>query len=563
MKTLIVSINSKYIHSSLAPWYLLSGVYSYAKEARTAAVREFTINQPVRKIVEDLVEEQADAYAFCTYIWNIKTIKQVLPLLKTALPLCRIILGGPEVSFCPEQILSELPVDYVCCGEGEESLPLLLDAIASGRSPDDIPGICFEKAGICAVNAPQPLSSYPPDPYLPEYFETLNGRIVYIEGSRGCPFSCAFCLSGREDRLRLFPIERVKSDILRLSVSGAKTIKFVDRTFNCRKDRCNEIIAFILTEYGKGIPRDICFHFEVAADLFDDETLQLLSSAPKGLFQLEAGLQSFHSETLAAVTRKTDLKRLCDSVKRILAAGNIHLHIDLIAGLPKEDMNIFKQSFNRAYALQPHMLQLGFLKLLYGSALRGTVDENGYLFSEQAPYEVYTSHWMTADNFAQLHQVEDVVERLYNSGRFSFTLQYVLKTTAKKPFDLFSGMAEFLYENGVDTAGITLDAYTEYALRYFSSLKDVNTDVLRDWLVCDSLCSKQLNRLPLCLTQTDKRIAKIKRQLAQKSPTAAIKRGVALLRAQKDKVAVVEYTDRDPITNRYALQILTLDQFEL
>ncbi len=216
-----------------------------------------------------------------------------------------------------------------------------------------------------------------------------------------------------------------------------------------------------------------------------------------------------------------------------------------------------------AYALQPHMLQLGFLKLLHGSALRGAVDENGYLFSKEAPYEVYTSKWMTADDFITLHRVEDVVERLYNSGRFLLTLRYVLETTALEPFALFAGMAEFLVRNNVDTAGIALDAYTEHVLRYFSTLDHIDTETLHDRLVCDSLCSKQLNRLPPCLSQADKRVPKIKRQLSQHSLSGTIKRGVAVLQAQKNKVAVVEYTDRDPVTDRYPLKILRLDQFAL
>lgn len=563
MKTIIVNINSKYIHSSLAPWYLLSGVRSYAKEQQTAAVREFTINQPVDRIVTALMDEQADVYAFCCYIWNIRTIKQLLPLLKAAVPFCRVVLGGPEVSFCPEKVLEELAADFVCVGEGERALPMLLDAVAANTFPGTIPGICFKTADSYVCNPPIPLNALPPDPFLPEYFESLNGRIAYIEGSRGCPFSCAFCLSGREDTLRLFPIERVKTDILRLAVSGAKTIKFVDRTFNCRKDRCDEIITFIISEYGKRIPKGICFHFEIAADLFDDETLSILAAAPKGLFQLEAGLQSFHSETLAAVTRKTNLDRLCANVRRILQGGNIHLHIDLIAGLPKEDIRLFRHSFNMAYALQPHMLQLGFLKLLHGSALRSAVNENGYFFNEQAPYEVYTSKWMSENAFQHLHRIEDVVERLYNSGRFTLTLQYVLDATALEPFMLFSGMADFLTEKDVDTAGISLDSYTAYTLQYLSSLHGVDAHTLRDRLICDSLCSRQSNRLPPCLFQKDKRVAKISRQLAVRSKTKGIKRGVALLCAQKERVAVVEYTNRDPVTSRYALQVLSLDDFDL
>lgn len=545
MKTVITCINSKFIHSSLAPWCLLSGIRTYAKISHNAVVREFTVNQKVEEVVAALAAEHADAYAFCVYIWNVRYMKTLLPLLKAAVPSCTIILGGPEVSHRPQNAQEELGADYVCVGEGEKSFPALLDALADNLSVDPI--------------VPPVSVDIPPSPFLPEYFETLNNRIAYIEGSRGCPFSCGFCLSGRDDCLRLFPLERVKANILQLAVSGAKTIKFVDRTFNCHKGRCEDILRFILSEYGKRIPKDVCFHFEVAADLFQKETLDLLATAPQGLFQMEAGLQSFHLPTLEAVTRKTDIDAICRNVKSILAAGNIHLHIDLIAGLPYEDFETFRLSFNKAYALQPHMLQLGFLKLLHGSALRSAIKEHGYVFDREAPYEVCSSHYISEGELTQLHAIEDVLERLYNSGRFVYTLKYILKTVDMTPFDVFDAFAEYLDEEAVRVDNISLDAYIGYVWTFFSALPNVDVTVLRDALTLDCYTSRQIHRLPPCLFVKDSRIAKINRQLGK----SGIKRGIAILHSQEKTVAVVEYTDRDRVTSRYPLQLFPLDSFEI
>ncbi len=558
MKTVITCINSKFIHSSLAPWCLLSGVRAYAKLPHDAVVQEFTVNQKTEDVVTALVAQNADCYAFCVYIWNVRYIKTVLPLLKAAVPSSVIILGGPEVSHRPQDALDEMGADFVCIGEGEKVFPGLLDALRGDAPLSAVAGLCYRENGICHVTPSVPLDT-PPSPYVPEYFETLHNRIAYIEGSRGCPFSCGFCLSGRDDCLRLFPLERVKSEILRLAVSGAQTIKFVDRTFNCHKKRCEDIIRFILSEYGKGIPKGVCFHFEVAADLFKQDTLDLLATAPKGLFQMEAGLQSFHEPTLTAVTRKTNTQAICENVKSILAAGNIHLHIDLIAGLPYEDFDTFRDSFNKAYALQPHMLQLGFLKLLHGSALRNAVAEHGYIYKTDAPYEVYGSKYMTEQEFLRLHAIEDVLERLYNSGRFAFTLQYVLQKVDMTPFDLFDAFASYLAEKNVCADAIALDAYIGFVWDFFSAMPQIDTHVLWDAMVLDCYTSRQIHRLPPCLFDKDTRVAKINRLLGK----TGIKRGIAVLKSPKNTVAVVEYTDRDRVTNRYPLQLLRLDAFEM
>ncbi len=561
MKTVIVSVNSKYIHSSLAPWYLLSAVETYAKIPQTVEVREFTINQPIEMILQCLVEASADVYAFCSYIWNIDTLKQIIPALKNAIPSATIVMGGPEASFSAEQLLCSLPVDFVCIGEGEESFPALLDCLSENESKPFIAGIAYLYDGEMIVRPSKTLQSPPPSPYTSAYFEHLGGRIAYIEASRGCPFSCDFCLSGRDDPLRLFPWEEVKERILLLANSGTKTVKFVDRTFNCHKERCNTILRFILSEYGKSIPQGICFHFEVAADLLREDTLEILASAPSGLFQLEVGLQSFHTPTLSAVQRKTDIDAVCRNVKRVLQNGNVHLHLDLIAGLPYEDLPTFATSFNQAYALQPHMLQLGFLKLLHGSALRKQADTLGLDYVPTAPYEVTSTRWLSADDIRQLKAIEDALERLYNSGRFRYTLQYLLSVTSKTPFELFEHFANFLDINGCKTAGISLNDYVEYVWRCFENHTNIKKDTLWDCLACDCLCSRKDNRLPLCLYEKDARVAKINRMLKQSAATNGEKYGIAVLKSQKNKVAIVHYRDRDPVTNRYALNIANLTDY--
>lgn len=562
MKTVICCINSKYVHSSLAPWYLLAGFRKHATDIGDALVREFTINQPPEQVADFLVQENADVYAFCTYIWNIRFLKKVIPLLKQGLPNAIVVLGGPEVSFRPIEALEEYGwADYIISGEGEESFPRLLNCIYTGKK-HSIAGITY-RGENGAVSIPcEPLSDVPPNPYVEEYFDTLQGRIAYIEGSRGCPFSCAFCLSGREDCLRLFPLGRVKEDILRLCTTRSKTIKFVDRTFNCHKVRCKEILTFILSEYGKRIPKDVCFHFEIAADLFDEELLQLLSTAPKGLFQLEAGLQSFQKDTLQAVTRKTDLHRLCQNIETILSFQNIHLHIDLIAGLPFETVEMFRDSFDRAFGLQPHMLQLGFLKLLFGSRLRSEIEQNGFVFTQEAPYEVLQTAWLTKEDMKRLHHIEDALERMYNSGRFRLTLQYLLQATASSPFDLFDGFSTWLEQTNKMVEKCSLDTYTEYALQYFSGLDGVDKDTLWDAMVCDALSSRRINCLPSCLFEKDSRVAKITRVLKE-IKGGNVKRNVAVLRSQKDRIAVVEYTECDPVTGRFPIQFMTLSQFEI
>lgn len=564
----VVAVNSKYIHSTLAPWYLAAAADAYCQHPVEVSVLEHTINQPDEVIIEAVTACPATVIGFSCYIWNMNTIRRILPIVAEKRPDVTWVLGGPEVSFCADRVLRDLPmVSFVMSGEGERPFVRLLDGLCSSADESEwasIPGLCYRRAdGDVVVQPPYYTEEEPPSPYTPAYFAALNGRIAYLETSRGCPFSCAFCLSGRQDQVRFFSLERAKQDILRLANAGCHTVKFIDRTFNCHKKRCRELIGFIIDQYGTGIPQGVCFHLEVAADLFDEETLALLETAPAGLFQMEAGLQSFQPDTLQAVTRKTDVDAICRVVKRLLSMDTIHLHIDLIAGLPFEGWNEFADSFDKAYALQPHMLQLGFLKLLHGSRLRSESAQHGYVYADTPPYELQSSRWLSGEEMTRLHHTEEALERLYNSGRFRRTLQYVLSATGWRPFELFSRFGE--YADEVGRAGMALDEYTALVLDWFSALPQVDEAVLRDEMICDHLQSCRGGLLPPCLRQNDPRPRRLIRKLAGGSGRSdGVMRAAAVLHADSERLVVAAYRDdhRHPITGHYPLAFYEMNEID-
>ncbi len=561
MKIALCCINSKYVHSSLAPWYLAAAMEGI--ETCEVSVVEGTINQSVEEISQKILHNSLEVAAFCCYIWNIGMVRQVIRRLKAQRPGLTVVLGGPEVTFRPVEILSQWPeVSYVVCGEGEESFPALMQALAEKRTPAGIPGLAArDEHGAVSLMPAQPLRAAPPDPYSQAYMERLKGRIAYLETSRGCPFSCSFCLSGVKEKVRFFEMERAKENLVRLANSGAKTIKFIDRTFNCHPDRAYELLSFILDQRGQTFPEDVCFHFEVGADLFQPRFLALLATAPPGLIQIEAGLQSFCETTLEAVDRKTDLTVLTENLRQCIRPHNVHVHIDLIAGLPYEDYKTFAASFNSAFALRPHMLQLGFLKLLYGSKLRRQAETRadfGYQFSELAPYEVQQTRWLSPDDLAKLHEVEDALERMYNSGRFLRTLDYLLQATGWSPFALFEAFGRYAAAQG--TAGVSLDLYTEWIWYFFAGQEGVQAERLRDCLVIDRLSCDNTGRIPPLLRRGDKRLKHAKAKARQKRPGQG-KLGVALL-YQPFRIAVFDYTKRDAMTGRYAVEVFCDKEIE-
>lgn len=558
-KVILCSLSSKYVHSPLAPWCLAAGIRTYSQMVFDYKIVEGTINEPLEKIEERIVAENPSILGLSCYIWNFQSVKELGQRLKKSLPGLQIILGGPEVSYNTCEVLSLYNwCDYVISGEGEYPFAALCDAIFSHSDPA-IPGVCYRENRGVVLSEPYIGEGEPPSPYCDDYFASLHGRICYLETSRGCPYSCAFCLSGRCGGVRFFNLDRAKQEMLLLANSGAQTVKLVDRTFNANKERAKEIWRFIIAEHGNGIPNGVCFHFEIAGDILDEESIAILNSAPKGSMQLEIGLQSFNKKTLAAVNRKTNTERLKANIQKLVAPRNIHIHIDLIAGLPYEDLDSFIQSFNIAYSLAPNMLQLGFLKLLHGAAMREEPEQYPCEFRKEPPYEVISTPWTDEAVLCRLHRVEDALERLANSGRFVQTLSYVLSSTGLSPFELFDGFGAFVADK-VD-AFVPLDTYTELAYSYFCSLKGVEGPVLKDCMIFDRIASNASGKLPDVLKVSDPAIKKIRLSIESQETFCRkpnVKRGFALLSSEKAAV-LADYIEKDPVTGLYPIQKIFYD----
>lgn len=565
MKTVICCLNSKYIHSSLAPWCLFAGVRAYCSAEVTAKVVEGTVNEPQDAIFARLSAEQPEVIGFCTYIWNVQAVLELAERIKSCHPSVQIVLGGPEVSYRAEQVLQKYPfVDFVVSGEGEYPFAALLNALQAGesRALSEIHGLCYRTAEKIRLSAPYIGSGDPVSPYCDEYFDALNGRIAYLETSRGCPYNCAFCLSGRCGTVRFFSLETAKENILRLANSGAKTVKFVDRTFNADKKRAYEIFSFILSHYGKEIPDGVCFHFEIAGDILNDALIDLLATAPKGAIQLEIGLQSFNETTLASIHRKTDTQKLIRNIERLISPRNIHIHIDLIAGLPYEDYNSFADSFNKAFALAPDMLQFGFLKLLYGAPMRENTEEYPCTFSEAPPYEVQSTPWLSQTELRKMHGAEDAFDRIWNSGRFRRTVQYALSATETEPFLFFADFAEYLSAKNAPTEKVPLDVYSESLFTYLCALPQTDNAVLRDKMVCDRLATNASGVLPAFLRVDDRRFKEVRTLLNTDPQTRArpgVKRAVALLYSE-NRAVYADYIAADRVTGEYPLQYISLKE---
>jgi radical SAM superfamily enzyme len=508
---------------------------------------------------------------FSCYIWNIEATLALCTALKHALPHVIIILGGPEVSYCAKEVLkNNAQVDYILTGEGEESLPAFLRTVFAQDKPEPLPketqqiitGLCGRYTdGTLYENAPCVLNGAAPSPLTAGYAEAVQGRIAYIETSRGCPYSCAFCLSGRCGTSRFFALDAVLQDLLHLANSGTRTIKFVDRTFNANAVHANEILQFILAHYGKEIPQGICFHFEIAGEILREETFALLAQMPAGAVQLEIGIQSFCEKTLEAVNRKTNTTMLQANIQRLVAMGNMHIHIDLIAGLPYENLTVFAEGFNKGYALGAQMLQLGFLKLLHGSTMRSQPQTYPCQFNSNAPYEVQTTPWLSTHDFDLLHHTEKAVDRVYNSGRFRITADYVLSVCGQAPFQFYTGLGIAVHKAGGHYR-ISQDDFTATLQEYCASLNNVDDETLRDTLVRDRLSTNSTGRLPPCLYRKDAQMAKVLKCLRANPATApqkGVRRGVALLYAAKS-VCWVDYdsAQRNPVTGRWVLHEMPL-----
>ena len=441
-KVLLTSLNSKYVHSNLALKYL----YMAGKDACPGLeIREFTINNSRDYIFNELVMGDYDAVCFSCYIWNIEKTTELAADLKKAKPQVSILFGGPEVSYDSAEFMQNHAfLDFLIYGEGEEVFANWCTALENGGDMSQVPGLVFREGDAVVVNATQAPLAFGESDFPYGTFPCEGDKVIYYEASRGCPFNCSYCISSLDRRIRELPVDRVKSDLTHFLGQNVKQVKFLDRTFNFDKKRSLELFRFLI-DNDNGITN---FHFEVCADLLDEEILETLKGARHDLFQFEIGIQSTHGPTLEAVNRSTNIDKVKENVRRLLALGNAHIHVDLIAGLPYEDYATFRKSFNDVYGLGADNLQLGFLKMLKGTQIREQAEQFNYKFMDKAPYQVISNDFISAVELARLKQIEEVLDLYNNRGGFKASLEYAISAVGQTSFDFYEKFAEFFYRNG-------------------------------------------------------------------------------------------------------------------
>ena len=444
MKILLTAMNAKYIHSNLAVYSLKA----YAKEfANHIVIGEYTINNRADYILEQIYKQKPDVLCISCYIWNISYVEELIREFHKLCPQVPIWLGGPEVSFEVETFMAEHPeVTGIMMGEGERTFYALCDYYVTGKGDlQTLSGIAYRdrETGTLHVIAPESPMNMSDIPFCYGEIDDFKNRIIYYESSRGCPFNCSYCLSSVDKKLRFRDLELVKKELAFFIEKQVPQVKFVDRTFNCDHKHAMAIWQFI-KEHDNGITN---FHFEVSADLINETELDLIASMRPGLIQLEIGVQSTNDTTITEIKRTMNLERLKEIVKRIQAAGNIHEHLDLIAGLPYEDYETFAKSFDEIYALKPNQLQLGFLKVLKGSYMHEHAAEYGLVYHDVAPYEVMQTKWLSYEDVLKIKQAEEMLEVYYNSGQYEVTMK-LLEALFESPFYMFRAFGAFYEENG-------------------------------------------------------------------------------------------------------------------
>ncbi|MFC6331732.1 B12-binding domain-containing radical SAM protein [Paenibacillus septentrionalis] len=457
MKVVLSTLNAKFIHTSLA----LRCLKAYSGHKFDMEIAEYTIKDPAMNIVSDLFSRNPDVIGFSCYIWNIEETIVVIKMLKKIKPELKIVLGGPEVSYDTDYWMERLPeVDFIVMGEGEETFDHLLTEIETTQKYHMVFGVAYRKhteAGAeIRINPGRPkldLNTLPSPHRFEEDLSQLGNRIVYFETSRGCPFSCQFCLSSIEVGVRYFDIERTKADIIYLIDNGAKLIKFVDRTFNIKRDYALEMFQFLIENH-----RGCVFQFEITADIMRPEVLDYLAeNAPPGIFRFEIGVQSTNDPTNLAVQRRQNWSKLVRTVTKVKDSLKIDQHLDLIAGLPLENYDTFRGTFNDVFALRPEELQLGFLKMLRGTGLRRDAEKWGYIYMDTAPYEMLANDLMPFSDIVRIKRVEDVLEKYWNAHRMDHTLLYLVDHVFSSPFDFFQSFGDYWETQGWQKIGHQLE----------------------------------------------------------------------------------------------------------
>ncbi len=439
----LIAINAKYIHSNLAVRY----IKKYCQNKKICInILEFSINDSMDKILKNIYSEGGNVLAFSCYIWNIEMILKITKSLKKIRPDLIIILGGPEVSYDPIETMSKNPfIDYIIFGEGEVAFYKLIEYMETKNTGiESIYSLVYRNGHQIIKNKKQkPISDLDIIPFPYDDIKNMENKIIYYETSRGCPFQCQYCLSSLEEDVRYFSLDRVYKDLDFFIDNNVKLVKLVDRTFNCHKERCLNIMDYIIEKEG-----NTNFHFEISAKLIDSDFLSLIEKAPKGLFQFEIGIQSTNPLTLSAIKRKEPFIEIKDNISKLQSIGLFHIHLDLIAGLPYEDINSFQKSFNEAYSMQPDMLQLGFLKLLKGSGLRNNAFQYKIKHHSHPPYEVISTECLGYSDILTLKSIEELLENYYNSGKFKNSLSYAVKKHDNNPFQFYLSLYKYYSQKG-------------------------------------------------------------------------------------------------------------------
>ena len=551
MKILLAACNAKYIHSNLAVYNLKSCSGEYSSRV---VVKEYTINQIRDDILKDIYLEQPDVVCFSCYIWNISFVRELVPDLKKILPQVEFWAGGPEVSYDAVEFLKKNPAFFgVMVGEGEETFHELAGYYIE-RKPEtlsEIRGVAFrdENKGRDIVHTGwRELMDLSKVPFAYSNLTEFKNRIIYYESSRGCPFSCSYCLSSIDKKLRFRDIELVKKELQFFIDNKVPQVKFVDRTFNCKHDHAMEIWRYI-TEHDNGITN---FHFEISADLLRAEELALMKTMRPGLIQLEIGVQSTNPQTIKAIRRTMDFEKLKGIVEQIHSFGNIHQHLDLIAGLPYEGYDSFHKSFCDVYALRPEQFQLGFLKVLKGSHMMEMTGEYQILYKDREPYEVLSTAWLTYGEILRLKMVESMVEVYYNSGQFKNTLVF-LEKYFDDPFRMYEALGRFYEKKGYSEISHSRMRRYEILMEFAGEQKEIPSEALSDVMLLDLYLRENLKSRPSFASDQKpyERLIWDYRK-AKKIPKTA---HIEVFR--DGKKLLFDYTDRDPLTNNAQLTDIT------
>ena len=548
MKILLAACNAKYIHSNLAVYDLKAYSSDYDEHV---ILREYTINQPKDEILKDIYSSGADVVCFSCYIWNISFVRELIRDLVKILPKTAFWAGGPEVSYDAEKFLTEMPeMTGVMVGEGEKTFHDLLEFYIDGKdSLEEISGIAYRTGDKIIHNGWRELMDLSAIPFVYEHLEKFENRIIYYESSRGCPFSCSYCLSSIDKKLRFRDLELVKKELQFFLDHRVPQVKFVDRTFNCKHEHAMTIWKYIL-EHDNGVTN---FHFEISADLLREEEMELMSQMRPGLIQLEIGVQSTNPETIRAIHRNMDLKKLEHCVNRVHSFRNIHQHLDLIAGLPYEDYDTFHQSFNDVYQMKPDQLQLGFLKVLKGSLMQKEAEVYGIVYKEKEPYEVLSTNWLTYGEVLKLKMVESMVEVYYNSGQFWHTLEYLVPLE-KDAFTFYEKLGSFYEKKGYSEISHSRMRRYEILLEYLKEETDVPTEVAAQKMLYDLYLREKLKKRPAFAPDQKQYETAVwnYRKNNQVSKTAHIEV------FENGTVILFDYEKRDPLSNNAYTEVVQL-----